>query len=51
MPFRYLLSGGVSFRTSAPIWSFGMWRQIEGALNGWSNRLAMFARIVLRRVD
>ena len=31
MPFRYLLSGGVSLRGLAPGWSFGMWRQLENA--------------------
>jgi len=51
MPFRYLLSGGVSLRGLLPGWSFGFWRQIETALGRWSNQLAMFAQIVLRRVD
>ena len=51
MPFRYLLSGGVSLRGFAPGWSFGLWRQIENALGRWHNGLAMFAQIVLRRVD
>jgi len=51
MPFRYLVSGGVSLRGLAPAWSFGMWRQIENALGRLSNQLAMFAHIVLRRLD
>ena len=51
MPFRYLLSGGVSLRGLAPGWSFGLWRQMENALGRWSNQLAMFAQIVLRRLD
>jgi SAM-dependent methyltransferase len=51
MPFRYLVSGGVSMRGLAPGWSFGFFRQIENALNCWNNRLAMFAHIVLRRLD
>jgi len=51
MPFRYLLSGGVSLRGLAPAWSFGLWREIENALGRWSNQLAMFALIVLRRLD
>jgi hypothetical protein len=29
MPFRYLLSGGVSLRAIASGWSLGLWRQIE----------------------
>ena len=49
MPFRYLVSGGVSLRSLAPLWSFGLWRQIENVLGYWSNKLAMFAYIVLRR--
>jgi hypothetical protein len=51
MPFRYLVSGGVSMRGFAPGWSFGLWKQIENAVKRWSNQLAMFAQIVLRRVD
>jgi SAM-dependent methyltransferase len=51
MPFRYLLSGGVSLRSLTPDWSFGLWQQIESALGRWSNQLAMFAQIVLRRLD
>jgi SAM-dependent methyltransferase len=51
MPFRYLLSGGVSLRSLAPGWSFGLWRQFENTLGRWSNQLAMFAQIVLRRSD
>ncbi len=51
MPFRYLVSGGISLRSLVPGWSFGFWRRIENALGGWNNQLAMFAQIVLRRVD
>ena len=53
MPFRYLLSGGVSLRNLAPAWSFGLWKQIESALGlgHWNNQLAMFAQIVLRRLQ
>ena len=49
MPFRYLLSGGVSLRSFAPGWTFGFFRGLERALNHWMDRLAMFARIVLQR--
>ncbi len=49
MPFRYLLSGGLSLRSLAPSWSFGLWRELENILGRWSNQLAMFAQIVLRR--
>jgi len=51
MPFRYLVSGGVSLRSLAPGWSFGFFKQIENAVGPWSNQLAMFAQIVLRRRD
>ena len=51
MPFRYLLSGGVSLRNFAPTWSFELWKQIESALARWNDQLAMFAHIVLQRID
>jgi len=53
MPFRYLLSGGVSLRELAPGWTFAFWKQIESALGlgRWNNQLAMFAQIVLRRLQ
>jgi SAM-dependent methyltransferase len=49
MPFRYLLAGGVSLRSLTPGWSFGLWRQLENILCRWSDKLGMFAHIVLRR--
>jgi SAM-dependent methyltransferase len=49
-PFCYLVSGGVSLRSLTPGWSFGLWRNMEKALNHWSSQLAMFAYIVLRRL-
>jgi SAM-dependent methyltransferase len=51
MPFRYLVSGGVSMRPLMPGWSFGLWRRLEGALSPWMKSWAMFAQIVLRRVE
>jgi SAM-dependent methyltransferase len=51
MPFRYLLSGGVSLRGFAPGWSFGLCKRIEDAFGRYRNQLAMFAQIVLRRLD
>lgn len=51
MPFRYLLSGGVSMRGLMPGWTFGWWRALERALTPWSGRLGMFAQIVLERTD
>ena len=51
MPLCYLLSGGVSLRSLMPGWSFGLWRWAEGVLKPWMDDVAMFARIVLIRVD
>ena len=49
MPFRYLVSGGVSRRGLMPGWSFEAWRRIDEALDPWMNTWAMFALILLRR--
>ena len=49
MPFRYLLSGGVGYRSFMPGWTFPVWRGLERGLEPLARRLAMFARIVLRR--
>lgn len=48
MPFRYLVSGGLSLRSLMPGWSFGFWRGLEYALGPWIDRCAMFALIVLQ---
>ena len=49
MPFRYLMSGGVSLRSLMPGWTFEIWRGLEKALRPWMDGLAMFAHIVLLR--
>jgi hypothetical protein len=49
MPFRYLVSGGVSMRSLAPGWSFGLCRGVERALKPWMRSLDMFAMITLSR--
>ena len=49
MPFRYLLSGGVSRRSFVPNWSFSLWRTIENLLQPWMRHLAMFVLIVLSK--
>jgi SAM-dependent methyltransferase len=49
MPFRYLVSGGVSMRTLVPPGSYGAWRMFEGALEPWMDKLAMFAYIAIER--
>lgn len=46
MPFRYILSGGVSYRSLVPGISYAIVRSLENKLGG---RGAMFAGIVLRR--
>lgn len=47
MPFRYLVSGGVSLRSLVPSWSFGAWEGLERVLLPWMEWWAMFAKIVL----
>jgi len=49
MPFRYLVSGGVSHRALVPGWSFSLWRALEASLDRWRDQLAMFAALVLER--
>jgi len=51
MPFRYLLSGGVSLRGLVPKWTFGAWRALERLVRPWNEHLAMFAFIALERSD
>ena len=48
MPFRYLISGGVSMRNLMPGWSFKFWHRLETAFTPWMNNLAMFAQIVIQ---
>ncbi len=49
MPFRYLISGGVSLRSLAPEWTFAGWQALEARLQPWMHHLAMFARILIQR--
>jgi SAM-dependent methyltransferase len=49
MPFRYLLSGGVSTRISMPGWTFPFWRWVEEVIAPWRRHLAMFALIEIER--
>jgi len=51
MPFRYLLSGGVSYPAFVPAWSHGFWRDCERLLSPIMRWLAMFALVVLTRSD
>jgi SAM-dependent methyltransferase len=50
MPFRYLVSGGVSLRSLMPGWSSKIWSSLERGMGVHARRMAMFARIVLRRL-
>ena len=49
MPFRYLVSGGVSLRGLMPAASYPLWRGLEKVLSPAAGRLAMFAHVVLER--
>ena len=49
MPFRYLVSGGVSMRQLMPAAAFGVWRQMESWLGRWPDHWSMFAFIQLER--
>jgi hypothetical protein len=49
MPFRYLVSGGVSLRALMPGRAFGAWRRLERMFDPGMKTWAMFALIVLRR--
>ncbi len=51
MPFSYLLSGGLSLRSLMPGAAFGPVRYFENLLEPWIAKLAMFAHIVLERVN
>lgn len=47
MPLRYLLSGGVTYRSFTPPWTFSLWRAMERLLP--LRHCAMFACIRLER--
>jgi hypothetical protein len=49
MPFRYLVSGGVSLRSFMPGAAFGLLRWIEDRMRPLMNTWAMFATITLVR--
>jgi SAM-dependent methyltransferase len=49
MPFRYLLSGGVSLRSLMPAAAYPFWRSVERLLRPWMKSWAMFATIVLEK--
>ena len=49
MPFRYLVSGGVSMRPIMPGWSHDVWEWLESRFSPWMDSWAMFAHITLIR--
>jgi hypothetical protein len=49
MPFRYLVSGGVSLRALTPGWSYHYWKRVERRLDARMDTWAMFAFVLLRR--
>ncbi|UCC39551.1 MAG: class I SAM-dependent methyltransferase [Candidatus Aminicenantes bacterium] len=51
MPFRYLVSGGVSLKSFMPGWTFGLWRYLENYLQPWMKAWAMFAKIKLVKIN
>jgi SAM-dependent methyltransferase len=51
MPFRYLVSGGVSMRSLMPGWTFAPWSVLEGCLSPLRRLLGMFAVITLEKTD
>jgi hypothetical protein len=50
MPFRYIVSGGMTLRPLMPGWTSGLWSRLESVMGDTAARMAMFARIVLRRM-
>lgn len=49
MPFRYLISGGVTMRNLMPGFTHGAWLGLENLLNGQMSRLGLFAFVSVRR--
>ena len=49
MPFRYLVSGGVSMRQLMPGLTFGLWRGLDSLLSNWPGVWPMFALIRVAR--
>ena len=49
LPFRYLVSGGVSMRSLMPAFTHWSWRRLEQILEPRMSSLAMFAFVSVRR--
>lgn len=50
MPWRYLVSGGVSMRSLMPGWTTPLWSAAEAVSTPAHRQLGMFVQVVLRRV-
>lgn len=50
MPFRYLLSGGISLRNIIPSWTYGLWKKIDQVFEKESDKWGMFALIVVEKI-
>lgn len=49
MPFRYLVSGGVSMRSLMPGFTYGLWEGVEGLLAPWMGAWGMFGFVELEK--
>ena len=49
MPWRYLVSGGVSMRNLMPGIMYSFWKGVERVVSPFNQHLGMFALICLRR--
>jgi SAM-dependent methyltransferase len=49
MPFRYLVSGGVTMRSLMPGITFRLWELLETGMKPWMDRWAMFALVVVEK--
>lgn len=50
MPFRYLVSGGLSRRQLMPKAFFGLWRKLDNWLSAWPHQWPMFVMIEVRKL-
>lgn len=47
MPFRYLVSGGVSLRNLMPEQTYPIWSAVENAMHPWMKHWGMFAQVII----
>lgn len=48
LPFRYLLSGGISMKSLVPLWTYDFWKTMENWCDPWMDRLGLFALVVVK---